>query len=148
MEIVVWIAAAVVLGVNTYTDIKERQISTMWCLAPGIVALGLRLVTGRVSLPGILLALVPGMICLFVSVVSKGKLGVGDVFVLISLGLILPAESVFGILLAGSLLVCLYSVIMLTAKKADMKTMLPMVPFFALAFILNAALVAWGNVSP
>ena len=121
------------LWINARNDIRKRQI-ILWTVvlytAAGIIAiiykgddLKMLLIVLAAALPGI-----------FFSVASKGALGLGDVLMLISLGIMLDFWEfiiVFGI---GLFTAAVYSGILFLIKKAGRKTEIPFVPFLLLGY--------------
>ena len=68
---------------------------------------------------------------------SKGQLGAGDVKLVFVMGLYLPGERIIGAVFYGTLICCVYSVLLLIRKKITRKDGVPMTPFLYLGTIIT-----------
>ncbi|MFR1112633.1 MAG: hypothetical protein ACLSEX_04055 [Blautia sp.] len=75
----------VVLGWNSYTDIRERKISLVSVAILGAAGVGLA-VTEWVSPWRLVVGLLPGMVMMGISWLTGGALGMGDGILMLGIG--------------------------------------------------------------
>ena len=78
-----------------------------------------------------------GIIFLLCYLLSKGQLGAGDVKLVFVMGLYLTGERIIGAVFYGTLICCVYSVLLLIRKKITRKDGVPMTPFLYLGTIIT-----------
>lgn len=78
-----------------------------------------------------------GIIFLLCYLLSKGQLGAGDVKLVFVMGLYLTGERIIGAVFYGTLICCVYSVLLLIRKKITKKDGVPMTPFLYLGTIIT-----------
>ena len=123
-----------VLVYSTYTDIKTRKvmmIPILGCYFLALLEYFLPIGQNCVSIIGIL----PGIMLIPISIVSKGELGMGDVYLTIAIGLFMGIKGTLEILMIASGIAAVYSLIMLILKKVDRKTRMPFVPFILSGYL-------------
>lgn len=133
----------------SYTDLRERGISlallaafstSCVVLLVSVHIFGDRFGFLKRSLlyePGIvsiLSGLVPGLILLVVSRLSKEAVGMGDVYVVLLLGVMLGFEKTFAVLFVSMLLTAAYGLICMALGSRSRKDSLPYIPFLLGAF--------------
>ena len=69
------------------------------------------------------------------SILSKGAMGMGDVLIISSLGIMLDFWKFMAVIGMGLLSAGIYSGILLVMKKAKRKTEIPFVPFLLLGYV-------------
>lgn len=122
------------LGINTWTDIKRKQVSLA---AVGVFAVGMlteRLYTGQLSWQ-ILFPAAVGAFFLGLSMMTKGAVGIGDGLVLLALGLALDAGEFLMTVMTGMLCCGVWSGILLAVCRKGRKTEIPFVPFLLLGYM-------------
>lgn len=86
-------------------------------------------------------AVVAGLIFLLCYVISKGKLGAGDVKLSAVMGLYLTAMKVIGAILYGCIICLIVSLVLVFRKKLTMKDGIPFVPFLYLGTVITFLIV-------
>jgi prepilin signal peptidase PulO-like enzyme (type II secretory pathway) len=68
----------------------------------------------------------------------KKSFGVGDLLVLLGLGILVPWQQYLVMFWLGIMIALLYSLILLATKKINLKgAKIPMIPFFSISFVLT-----------
>ena len=75
-----------------------------------------------------------------ISLFTKGKVGMGDAFVLLIYGPFWGVMVCFGILFLAFLMTSFYSVFLLVLKKGHRNTEIAFLPFLALSYLLIVCL--------
>lgn len=137
-EIISLIGAAGYLVPCTISDLRRRSIPLSLgiggCLCSAFWML-VQVLAERESWGGFLAAGVPGMTLMGLSLLSGGRIGMGDGVVLFGLGLFLGGRQTFSILLTGLLLSSFWSVVLLIRKKAGWKSRIPWIPFLLAGYV-------------
>jgi leader peptidase (prepilin peptidase)/N-methyltransferase len=81
-----------------------------------------------------------GAILWIIALILKNALGMGDVKLIFSLGLLYGFEDTYSILLFSIILMALVSIGLIIAKKATRKSSIPMAPFILVGFIVNVVM--------
>lgn len=128
------VCTAVFLAVNGWTDWKKREISLVLTGIYGVEGLILSIISER-ELWDFLIPLGFGSLFLLMGLLSDGALGMGDGWVLLSLGLMLNTADYIKMLWGGLFLTAVVSVTLLIIFKKNKKTELPFVPFLFWAYL-------------
>lgn len=126
------ILTLVYLGMNAWQDIKKKEILLWTVLFYSVTGMILKVLEteefvlfiknlGMV----ILVFLLAVMFCYW----TKGAIGMGDVLILTSMGIVLGFKEMMLIFITSLLLAAVYSGIMMVLGKAGRKTEIPFVPF-------------------
>ena len=131
-------ALLAVLVVITMIDLDLQIIPDGLNLFILVLALPAIFFSGR-SLPEHLIGLVAVSLLLFiVAVLSNGGMGGGDIKLMGAAGLFLGWKLILLALIVGSVVGAIISLILLAAKKAGRKTMIPFGPFLSLGIAIAA----------
>lgn len=122
------------LSINSWTDIRKRQIS--------LVSVGIFTLLGlayqgfyKKDLPPALLGLLPGILLLAVSRITREALGIGDALLMLVLGIYLGLQSSIEVLLLALFLAAFWAgfLMLICHRKRDYE--FPFVPFLLLGYI-------------
>ena len=119
---------------NTFLDIRRREISAVSAIALSITGIGFAIV----QKPGLLAFFLPvGIGCVFLalSILTEGKLGMGDAWVLIALGTMLELQRYVIVLLTGLLLASVWSVYLMLFRKKKRTEEIPFLPFLLIGYL-------------
>ena len=124
----------VFLGLNSWMDIKKREISLV--LAAMLAAAGMiwTVSRGTVSIER-LLPIMAGISFLGISVITRGAMGMGDGWILLALGTVLMPEEFFSMLFAAMLISAAWAGILLWLFRKKGNTEIPFVPFLMLGYL-------------
>lgn len=133
----------------SYTDLRERGINlavlaafSTSCVAllAGVLIFGDRLEFLKASLfyepdiINILAGLIPGFILFAINRITGEAIGMGDVYVILLLGLMLGFEKTFTVLFLSMMMTAGYGLICMALGSRSRKDSLPYIPFVLGAF--------------
>ena len=139
----------IILATLTVCDIKKKIVPNRVILAAlvfwmlvictsivanmtiGVALLGQSLIGGVIA----------GAIFLLCYVISKKKLGAGDVKLAFIIGLYMTSARMFGGIFYGSILCCVFSIVQLIRKKITVKSGVPMIPFLYMGCLITYILL-------
>ena len=122
------------LGINTWTDIRKKEICIpVFCLflAGGILW---RITEGSLWPDG-LISMGIGIFAAIISALTGGEIGAGDGLLIIAMGSVMTAGELIGILFAALLLCGIYSGIQLLVLKKQRDIELLFVPFLLAGYL-------------
>lgn len=122
------------LGFNTWTDIKRKEISLAAVIVFAAVALGWTVYTGDISLDFFLPVGISSLF-LVVSILTKGALGMGDVWLIMALSIALELEEFLMMLLVGMVCSAVWAGILLAVLHKRRNAEIPFVPFLLIGYI-------------
>lgn len=122
------------LGADAVQDLRKREIFLLPTLLYGCVHLWIDLPAGRDG-NQLVWSLAPGVFLLLLSLLSGGKVGAGDAWVILAAGPELGFFPTLIVLWGAMLLICGWSFAVLMQKKKE-KIELPMVPFLFLTAVV------------
>ena len=131
MEMIWETGILIFLGVNSWTDIRKREISLIFT---GIFAIAG--IIWRLSVAGV------GLLFAGISVITKGALGMGDCLVLLALGTVMDMGDFFLMLLGAVFSSAVYAGILLVILKKNRNTEIPFVPFLLMGYL--GGVILWG----
>lgn len=123
------------LVIGSYHDIKKLAVPRIPFLGIMMFAfLWNRFVT-KCDLFMLAYAMAPGIFFLFISLVLRNSIGIGDGVVLLTLGLILGGNDCFKITILSLIVLSFYGIVLAIAKRISLYKKIPYIPFL---------LFAWG----
>lgn len=145
-KIVFYGAILSLLYIISYIDIKSYRIPNKLVFAIFIegILFGLYqyfFAGDKNVFPNIAAGFFVGVFPMLLAVIlSKGKMGAGDMKLMAALGVFSGPLNIFFIFVLAVVLAGFFAIIMITAKKMTLKSKLPLAPFISLAFLLNLIL--------
>lgn len=127
------VCVLVLLGWNSWTDIRKHRISLAFTLVLGTVGFFQKLWGGDYF--QILEGALAGLGMMGVSLLTKGAVGMGDGLLLLALAGFLTAEEILKLLLMGLLVCASWGIVLLAARKKKRNEELPFVPFLFLGYL-------------
>ena len=127
--------ALAMLGICAYTDMKRRVVILPYIGAFAALSLLFHLMHGDGNAMDILLGTIPGWILLFISRLSGGKLGEGDAYIIMALGVMLGSYVSILILAIGLILAALAGSIMMIVVHKDKSYHMPFIPYVLAGYI-------------
>ena len=125
------------MGYPVIADLRSRQFNILPVIISSILLSLIQLFCKDMTIPEILLGVVPGVLIWFFSRWSQGAIGEGDAVVISGLGMITGWRSVCTIFLIACMMCAGIGICLLIGRKAGRKTELPFIPFLAVAFVLD-----------
>lgn len=139
-----WVAFVLFLflAVCAVFDGLYRQVPlvVVWLGMFAAVCLHICGVMGETGIPAVMLSLIPGAGFFLLSFFTGEKVGYGDGWVLLMIGLFLGAYRCFLILLAGLLAESAAAIVLLVLKKIKQDKEIPFLPFLLLGMGVVACL--------
>lgn len=122
------------LGLNTWTDIRRKEISLVAAAVFAAGSLIWTACTGRIS-TSFFIPVGISAFFLVVSIVTKGALGMGDGWLMMALGIAMETEEFLVMLLIGLGCSAIWAGILLVILHKGRKAEIPFVPFLFLGYI-------------
>lgn len=136
MYILSRIIAGVVLSLQCYWDIRYKEIPTIVSIFAGVVGLVIHL-TIENDLQNMLIAFVPGIVCLFCCMVTKESVGYGDAILLIAMGCLYSCEELVFICSVALVTAAVVSMVLCIGFHKKGNYEIPFVPFLWLGWLLE-----------
>ena len=128
-----------ILVAQSVSDIRSKRLP-FWITGMGmVVGIALWLLAGNVHLTD-LVALIPGLICLGISKISKEAIGYGDGLLLIMMGWYLALGQLLEVCMWAFTLAGIFGLFLLVTKKKKGKQEIPFVPFLLIGYVLGVVL--------
>lgn len=123
------IMIVVYMGISTYFDYKWKRIP-WWVQGMGTIFVCIYLIV-KGNTPGIelFISLIPGMIMIFLSFITRESIGYGDGLSVMIIGSIMGIKNCFWMICISLVMISLVSAILMILKRASQKTKIPYVPF-------------------
>ena len=130
------ISIGMILAVQSYWDIKDKEIPVLVNLLGGIGGIVLSLLQRR-SLKEVLLALVPSLVCLLISFLTREAIGYGDGLLLSVVGMFVSYEVVLEIVFLAISFAGILALFLLVVCHKRGKEKLAFVPFLFGAWLMH-----------
>lgn len=123
------------LGLYAVEDIRKKRISVRYLWIFGAAGIAINLFQRSTSVPNMLLGAAVGAALVAVSLLTRGSIGLGDGFLLMTAGIFLGGSSVLELLFISLLYAALVSLGMLAFRRWKRKREIPFVPFLLLGYL-------------
>lgn len=152
LDLVEMVVLTMGMGVSSITDLRTKKVSTkvigilllMGCvfqvmeryLAVGNLGQG-NMDQGNLWEWGFFLRFLPGLLCIVISLISRGNVGMGDGLMIFMLGAFLKTEEIISTCFVALTMVGLVALVamVLLRKKRDVE--IPFVPFLFAGFLVT-----------
>lgn len=129
------IIIALFLLLLAWFDLKSKRIPIVAILGTGICSIVYGLLV-EMTVTQMLLGCIPGLVSLILSFVTKEKIGKGDGFLLLALGVGCGLEQTLALWGTALFIAAVISIVLLVMKKATRRTELPFVPFLLGGYVI------------
>ena len=131
---IVHICLIIILGVICVFDIKRKKIPVYMLIilaAAGIIS---NFTVGEFDIEKRIIAMLPGMILLIVSMITKQQIGYGDGLIILIMGLYIDIDDILSIVLSSFLLSSIAAIILMTVFKKKKNFEMAFSPFLLIGF--------------
>lgn len=135
MANVIWTIAFLIIC--TLTDVKERKINIMFCVINQILMTVLNIFQRDFNVLSVMSGLGIGAMFLLINRISKNGIGMGDVFMIVTIGIVCGGTYTMELVFWSFALCSIYSIICIVLKKISLKSSLPLAPFMLLGAVLT-----------
>lgn len=129
------ISSVLFLIICSVVDIMCRKIPVWFVWGYMLIGIVISIGIEDKNIFGVILCLLPGVSVLFISMITKGGIGIGDGAVFIALGIYNGLEVVLLTLLCAMFLCTVFSIVAFVLKKVKMNQEIPFVPFILVAYL-------------
>lgn len=131
---IVHICLIIILGVICVFDIKRKKIPVYMLIilaAAGIIS---NFTVGEFDIEKRIIAMLPGMIVLIVSMITKQQIGYGDGMIILIMGLYIDIDDILSIVLSSFLLSSIAAIILMTVFKKKKNFEMAFSPFLLIGY--------------
>ena len=131
---IVHICLIIILGVICVFDIKRKKIPVYMLIilaAAGIIS---NFTVGEFDIEKRIIAMLPGMILLIVSMITKQQIGYGDDMIILIMGLYIDIDDILSIVLSSFLLSSIAAIILMTVFKKKKNFEMAFSPFLLIGY--------------
>ena len=128
------ICLIIILGVIWVFDIKRKKIPVYMLIilaAAGIIS---NFTVGEFDIEKRIIAMLPGMILLIVSMITKQQIGYGDGMIILIMGLYIDIDDILSIVLSSFLLSSIAAIILMTVFKKKKNFEMAFSPFLLIGY--------------
>lgn len=122
------------LGINSWTDIRRRQVSLASVAIFAVAGIICGCVSGKTA-RAMLQGLLPGVLLMVISRATRGALGMGDALLMAALGIYLGLCEAVNVLLLALFLAAFWAAVLMVVKKKKGDYEFPFVPFLFLGYV-------------
>lgn len=122
------------MGVICVFDIKRKKIPVYMLIilaAAGIIS---NFTVGEFDIEKRIIAMLPGMILLIVSMITKQQIGYGDGMIILIMGLYIDIDDILSIVLSSFLLSSIAAIILMTVFKKKKNFEMAFSPFLLIGY--------------
>ena len=131
---IVHICLIIILGVICVFDIKRKKIPVYMLIilaAAGIIS---NFTVGEFDIEKRIIAMLPGMILLIVSMITKQQIGYGYGMIILIMGLYIDIDDILSIVLSSFLLSSIAAIILMTVFKKKKNFEMAFSPFLLIGY--------------
>ncbi len=124
------------LGVHSIEDVKRKEITISVTLFSAILGILLHLFYQDESIYSMLAGMFSGILIVFLSIISKGKIGMGDGVVFMLTGLYLGLWKNLLLMLLSFCLAAIWALCVIICKPKHRQEKMPFMPFLFIGYIV------------
>lgn len=129
-----------ILGILLMTqggfDFKYKEIPLWISALGGLIGIGICIAEER-DWTSILIACIPGLLCLLFSRLTKEVIGYGDGILLLVMGIYLPLEKLLSIVMLAFCIAGIVALALLVFFQKRGKEEIPFIPFLSIAYVMG-----------
>ena len=127
------------LGTMSIFDIKTKRIPDLSLILGLVASILVRIAFKGQTFSSYIAAALVGLVFIFISYFTEEKIGYGDSFIILSIGILVGLKNLLFILFTSFVMASLYGMIVLVCNNFKKDLNMPFIPFIFAAFILLLA---------
>ncbi len=131
---IVHICLIIILGVICVFDIKRKKIPVYMLIVLAAAGIISNFTVGEFDIEKRIIAMLPGMILLIVSMITKQQIGYGDGMIILIMGLYIDIDDILSIVLSSFLLSSIAAIILMTVFKKKKNFEMAFSPFLLIGY--------------
>lgn len=131
---IVHICLIIILGVICVFDIKRKKIPVYMLIVLAAAGIISNFTVGEFDIEKRIIAMLPGMILLIVSMITKQQIGYGDGLIILIMGLYIDIDDILSIVLSSFLLSSIAAIILMTVFKKKKNFEMAFSPFLLIGY--------------
>lgn len=131
---IVHICLIIILGVICVFDIKRKKIPVYMLIVLAAAGIISNFTIGEFDIEKRIIAMLPGMILLIVSMITKQQIGYGDGLIILIMGLYIDIDDILSIVLSSFLLSSIAAIILMTVFKKKKNFEMAFSPFLLIGY--------------
>jgi len=135
----------VFLFVGTLWDLKKNMVPKNYLVIWGIQSIiyfSFEIIHGK-SVLDIFIGLIPGIVAIVLSVITREQIGMGDGLILLSVGCFQSIKDILSMLFFSFVILTIISIFLLAIRRVGRKSQVPFVPFM----LMGQIIVIFGGIS-
>lgn len=131
---IVHICLIIILGVICVFDIERKKIPVYMLIVLAAAGIISNFTVGEFDIEKRIIAMLPGMILLIVSMITKQQIGYGDGMIILIMGLYIDIDDILSIVLSSFLLSSIAAIILMTVFKKKKNFEMAFSPFLLIGY--------------
>ena len=131
---IVHICLIIILGVICVFDIKRKKIPVYMLIVLAAAGIISNFTVGEFDIEKRIIAMLPGIILLIVSMITKQQIGYGDGLIILIMGLYIDIDDILSIVLSSFLLSSIAAIILMTVFKKKKNFEMAFSPFLVIGY--------------
>lgn len=131
---IIHICLIIILGVICVFDIKRKKIPVYMLIVLAAAGIISNFTVGEFDIEKRIIAMLPGMILLIVSMITKQQIGYGDGMIILIMGLYIDIDDILSIVLSSFLLSSIAAIILMTVFKKKKNFEMAFSPFLLIGY--------------
>lgn len=128
------ICLIIILGVICVFDIKKKKIPVYMLIILAAVGITSNFTMGEFNIEKRIIAMLPGIIMIMVSMVTKQQIGYGDGLLILIMGLYINIDDILSIVLSAFLVSSVFAIILMTVFKKKKNFEMAFSPFLLIGY--------------
>ena len=131
---IVHICLIIILGVICVFDIKRKKIPVYMLIVLAAAGIISNFTVGEFDIEKRIIAMLPGIILLIVSMITKQQIGYGEGLIILIIGLYIDIDDILSIVLSSFLLSSIAAIILMTVFKKKKNFEMAFSPFLVIGY--------------
>ena len=147
MEQIRWMAAFIMLGVNSIRDLRTKTIFIRFTVLSAVTGIGFCLFDPGYPVTACLTGMLPGLATCFLAFMTKETIGYGDGIVMIAMGTLIGAGNCLAAAMTAVVLSGVTAFFLLLSRRAKKQDQIAFVPFLFLGVLMVKGALCTGKAA-